>query len=353
MKLRIQKICAKLPHYGLDGLLVFSPANISYLVDFSSRDSYFLISKKANIYITDSRYTEEAKNDLKGAAVVKKINTSVFKTITDTCAELGLKRVGFEDRYLSFDAYKRLRASLDKKINLIPVSGIVEELREIKTPEEIEKIRKATRIAVKALRHIKDFLSAGQKEIEIAAELERYIRYEGARASSFDIIVASGPNSSFPHHLTSQRKIRNNELVLIDMGVEYMGYKSDLTRVFFLGKIDATVKRIYNIVREAQDRAIKKIKPAVLINQIDTAARQYITQEGYGGFFGHNLGHGIGLEVHERPRISGKESGRLKNGMVFTVEPGIYLPNKFGIRIEDTVLITKGKCEVISGSLNK
>jgi len=350
---RIQKIYARLPHQNLDGLLVFSPANISYLVNFTSRDSYFLISKKANIYITDSRYTEEARGDLKGIALVKKINGSVFKTIADTCIELGLKHIGFEDRYLSFDGYKKIKEGLNKENDLIPVSGLVEELREIKTPEEIQKIKKATQITVNALRFIKNFISVGKKETEVAAELERYIRYAGARASAFDIIVASGPNSSFPHHLTSQRKIKNNEPVLIDMGVEYMGYKSDLTRVFFLGKIDATVKKIYNIVRQAQDRAIKKIKPAVLISEIDTAARQYITQEGYGGFFGHNLGHGTGLEVHEKPRISGKESGRLRNGMVFTIEPGIYLPNKFGIRLEDTIVITKGKCEVISGSLNK
>src|SRR3989338_8488230 len=214
--------------------------------------------------------------------------------------------------------------------DLIPAYGPVEELRQIKTAEELEKIKKAIQITIKAFKFIKDFISPGKKEIEVAGELERFIRYSGARSSAFDIIVASGPNSSFPHHLTSQRKLKNNEHVLVDLGVEYLGYKSDLTRVFFLGKISSTVSKIYDTVRKAQDKAIKNIKPAVQINKIDTAARQYITQKGYGGFFGHNLGHGIGLEVHEEPRISGREDNRLKAGMVFTIEPAIYLPNKFG-----------------------
>ena len=353
MNLRLKKIYARLTRENLDGLIVSSPANISYLTDFASRDSYFLVSKKANTYITDSRYTEEAKKELKGLASILKINGSVFKAIAGTCTDLGLRRIGFEERYLAFTEHKIIEQELSKKTDLIPTYGITEDLREIKTTEELEKIKKAAQITIEAFKFIEDFISLGKKETEVAAELERFIRYRGARSSAFDIIVASGPNSSFPHHLTSQRKIKNNEPVLIDMGVEYKGYKSDLTRVFFLGKIDATVSKVYAIVREAQHRAIAKIKPAVQINEIDTAARQYITKKGYGGFFGHNLGHGIGLEVHEEPRISGKENSKLKTGMVFTVEPGIYLPGKFGIRIEDMVLVTQDKCEVISGAINK
>ncbi len=353
VNLCIRKIYARLAKAGLDGLIVSSPANISYLADFSSRDSYFIISHKANIYITDSRYTQEAKKGLKGSASITEINGSVFKTIARACLDLGLKRVGFEERFLSFAEYKRIKEELNKNGDFVPTYGLVEELRQVKTAEELEKIRKATQITIKALRFIKDFISPGKKETEVAAELERFIRYHGARSSAFDIIVASGPNSSFPHHLTSRRKIRNNEPVLVDMGVEYMGYKSDLTRVFFLGRIKPIIKKIYGIVREAQDRAIKETKPAVQMSQIDTAARQYITKRGYGGFFGHNTGHGIGLEVHESPRISPKESNKLNSGMIFTVEPAIYLPGKFGIRLEDMVLITQKGCEVISGSLSK
>lgn len=353
MNLRIKKIYAKLARENLDGLILSSPFNISYLTNFTSCDSYFLISESANIYITDSRYIEEAKDNLKALALVKQTNGSVFKIIAHVCKDFGLRRIGFEERYLPFAEHKKIKKELNKRGVLVPVYGWIEELRQVKTAEELKKIKKATQITIKAFKFIKDFISPGKKEIEVAGELERFIRYNGARSSAFDIIVASGPNSSFPHHLTSQRKIENNEHVLVDLGVEYLGYKSDLTRVFFLGKISPAVSKIYDTVRKAQDKAIKNIKPAVHINKIDTAARQYITQKGYGGFFGHNLGHGIGLEVHEEPRISRKEEKILKPGMVFTVEPAIYLPHKFGIRLEDIVLVTKKGCNVLSGSLNK
>jgi len=349
----LKKIYPKLSQKNLNGLILSSSANISYLTDYTARDSCLLISKKENIYITDSRYTQEAKESLKGLASIIKLKDSFSKTIAQACAALGLKRIGFEDRYASFYWHNKIRNKLNNKQSLIPAYGLVEGLRQIKTPEELVKIKKAARITIKAFNFIKNLIVPGIRETEVAAELQRFIRYNGAWSSAFDIIVASGPNSSYPHHLTSPRKVKNNEPVLIDMGVDYMGYKSDLTRVFFLGRIGATVKKIYAIVREAQARAIRKIKPGVQISEVDSAARQYITQEGYGGFFGHSLGHGIGLEVHEEPRISSKEKGRLKAGMVFTVEPGIYLPGRFGIRLEDMVLVTKERCEVVSGSLHK
>ena len=353
MNSRIQRIYTKLSRQNLDGLIISSAANISYLTNYASRDSYFLISKKSNIYITDSRYTQEAKTNLKEFAQVKKINGSVSRIIALACIGLGLKRIGFEERHISFYGYKKIEREFDNRTALIPTYGLIEEFRQIKTTEELEKIRKAIQITIKAFKFIKGFISCGQKEIEVAAEVGRFIRFNGASNEAFDIIVASGPNSSFPHHMTSQRKIQNNEHVLVDLGVDYLGYKSDLTRVFFLGKIDPVVKKICDIVRKAQDKAIKGIKPAVHISKIDAAARQCIAQEGYGGFFGHSLGHGAGLEVHEEPRISGKAKGILKPGMVFTIEPAIYVPNKFGIRLEDMVVVTKKGCKVLSGSLNK
>lgn len=352
MNPRIKNISAELEKQNLDGLIVSSSPNISYLTDFISQESYLLISRKENIYITDSRYFEAAKKNLKGYRL-KKINGSIFKIIASLCSDISLKRVGFEERYLAFAEYKKIREELSSAIDLIPTHNLIEDLRQIKSRQELEKIRKAIQITIMTFRFIKNFISAGKREIEVAAELERFIRYNGAHSSSFDIIVASGPNSSFPHHITSQRKLRNNEPVLIDIGVDYCGYKSDLTRVYFLGKISPYFRRIYDVVLKAQDRAIRNIKPAVSINKIDTAARQYITQKGFGGFFGHNLGHGVGLEVHENPHLSKKENNKLMAGMVFTVEPGIYLPEKFGIRLEDMVLVTERGCEVLSGSLDK
>ncbi len=348
----IKDVYAQLEQRKLDGLILSLPANISYLTGFISYDAYLVISKKDNIYITDSRYTEAAKKSLKGC-IVQKANGSIFKAIAGACISLGLGSVGFEERYMPFAEYNKIKEGLGKVSRLIPTHSLVEHPRQVKSARELVIIRKALQITVKAFKFIKDFVVPGRREIEVAAELERFIRYNGAYSASFDTIVASGPNSSFPHHRTSQRKIQNNEPVMIDFGVDYLGYKTDLTRVFFLGKITTLARQVYGIVIEAQQRAINKIKPYAGTDIIDKAARQHITQKGYGGFFGHNLGHGVGLEIHEGPAISGKEAGQLEPGMVFTVEPAIYLPGKFGIRIEDMVLVTRKGCEVLSGSLDK
>jgi len=353
MNLPLRNIFLKLKQEKLDGLIVSLPANISYLTNFISRDAYFLVSKKRNVYFTDSRYTEEARLGLFGAATVKKFNGSVFKLIADTLQELKLKRVGFEERYLPFAEHKKIREELAKKIELIPTHSLIEGLRKIKSELELEKIAKAAEITILALKFIRKFIRPGKKEIEVAAEIERFIRYNDALGTAFEIIVAAGANASFPHHRTSERRIKNHEPVLIDVGVDYLGYKSDLTRVFFLGKITSIFKRTYDIVLAAQARAIAAIRPGVAINKIDRLARQYIAENGYGAFFGHGLGHGIGLEVHEEPHLCAKNNQRLAKGMVFTVEPAIYLPRRFGIRIEDMVLVTREGAKVLSDDLDK
>ena len=353
MNFRLKSIYAVLKQRGLDGLLVSLPANISYLTESLSRDAYLLICRKENIYFTDSRYTEEATAFLKDNAKLRECNGSVFKYIAEAILGLGLKNVGFEERYLPFAEFTKIKQPARGKFNLIPTHSIIEDKRQVKDAREVAKLRQAARITGLALEYIKRFLVPGVKEVEIVAELERFIRYQGARASAFDIIVASGPNSSQPHHLSGQRVLKNNEPVLIDLGVDYQGYKSDLTRVLFLGKINTLVRKVYDIVRKAQELAIKRIRPGAEMAEIDRVAREYIAAQGYGSCFTHNLGHGFGLEVHEAPHISGREASALKPGMTFTVEPGIYLPGKFGIRIEDMVLITTKGSEVISGAIHK
>ncbi|MCM8781239.1 MAG: Xaa-Pro peptidase family protein [Candidatus Omnitrophica bacterium] len=350
---RLKKIYTKLLQKNLDALLVSCPSNITYLTGYPSRDSYLLVSKEQNFYITDSRYVEEAKTRLKGIAAVTKSQFNVFKTITHLCRDIRIKQLGFEERHLTYAEYKKIDEEIDKNTHLIPTRNIIEEERQIKDKEELIKIRKAIQITVEAMCFIERFGLADRTELEVAAELERFIRYKGASTSAFEIIVASGLNSSFPHHITSSKRIRDDEPVLIDMGVDYYGYKSDLTRIFLPDKINFLFRKIYRIAREAQDKAIAKIRPEVRISQIDNAARSLISLKGYGRFFGHNLGHGVGLEVHEDPHISCRTHEILKPGMVFTVEPGIYLPNKFGVRIEDMVLVTQKGVEVLSGSLNK
>jgi len=352
MNPKITNIYKSLAKDNLDGLLLSSQANCSYLCEYPSRDSYLLISPAKNVYFTDSRYTTEARKQLKGCAV-EQSNGSVFKKIAEVCRDLRLKCLGFEERYLPYAEYRQIRKELEGSIGLAPTWGLVEELRQIKTAEEIVKIRKACAIAMEAFEFIREYIRPGVKEIEVAAELERFIRYHGAGSAAFDIIVASGPNSAFPHHITSQRRIKDNEPVFLDLGVDYQGYKSDLTRVILLGKISTLVGNIYRIVLEAQKKAISGIRPGAPISRIDSLARDHIGKKGYGGYFGHGLGHGLGLEIHEAPHIGGKQIKKLQTGMVFTVEPAIYIPGKFGIRIEDMVLVTRKGSEVLSGLLNK
>ncbi len=353
MDLRLKNIYARLEKQGLEALLICSAANISYLTRFDSRDSYLLVSKKQNFYFTDSRYVEEAGHLLKDTASLIKINGSVFELIADTCVKLGARRIGFEERYLPYAEYAKINQGLKNNAALVPTHSLIEELRQVKETQEIEKIKKALKITKDALKFAQGFISPGISEIEIVAELERFIRYKGASKSGFDIIAACGANSSQPHHTPSQAKLKQNEPVLIDLGVDYLGYKSDLTRVFFLGKIGTLARKIYDIVLAAQDKAIKQVRPGRTTGEIDAAARQYIAQKGYAANFGHNLGHGVGLEVHEEPHISKKDNNILTPGMVFTIEPGIYLAGRFGIRIEDMVMVTKSGSEVLSGTIHK
>ena len=353
MNIRLKSIRSQLTQRGLDGLLVCLPANISYLTESLSRDAYLLVSPEENIYFTDSRYAEEARVFLKDNALLRVCNGFVFRQIAEAVLDLGLKRIGFEERYLPFAEFTKVKQYARGKFGLIPTHSIIEDKRQLKDAQEVVKLKQATRITALALKHIKQFIVPGVKEIELVAELERFIRYQGARSSAFDIIVASGPNSSQPHHLSGQRKLKDNEPVLIDLGVDYQGYKSDLTRVLFLGKINTLVHKVYDIVLKAQELAIKRIRPGAEMAEIDRVAREYIAAQGYGACFTHNLGHGFGLEVHESPQISSREASAIKPQMTFTVEPGIYLAGKFGIRIEDMVLITTKGCEVISGTVHK
>ncbi len=353
MNSKVNQITSLYQEKNLDGLLVTSPANISYLTDYLSRDSWLLLSKKENYYLTDSRYTAEASKYLKADFQVKQINSSGKDYLKKLCQQLKLKNLGFEGKNLTYAQYHKLSEALGKTVNLIHTHNLVEDLRQIKTAQEIDKIRQATRITVNALNFIRDLIQPGRSEIEISGELERFIRYNGGTGSAFDIIVASGPNSSYPHHITSSRKIGKNEIVLIDIGAEFQGYKSDLTRVFFSGRIPVLAQRIYTIVLKAQKEAIGRIKPGVSTAEIDRVARQVIAKNGFARAFAHNLGHGVGLEVHEAPGISGKASIILKKNMVFTIEPGIYLPGKFGVRIEDVVLVTQKGVEILSGPLHK
>jgi len=254
--------------------------------------------------------------------------------------------VAFEANFFTYSDFEAL-TSRDKR-RFLPVVGLVEGLRERKDAGEIKMIKTATATAERAFLRLKQIIEPGATEKEVADELEMLLRREGAGESSFPIIVAAGKRASLPHARPGEHRIRENEAVLIDWGARFNFYNSDLTRVIFMGKISKKMRRVYETVLEAQRRAIDVIRPGVEIKEVDRAAREYIVSQGFGLRFGHGLGHGIGLEVHEAPTIGPKSKGRLRVGMVFTVEPAVYIPGWGGVRIEDMVRLTRTGCEVIS-----
>jgi len=349
---RLENVYNQLDKLNLDGFFVSHQPNITYLTGFNSRDAYLLITKNKNFFITDFRYWYEAKKYLKGF-YLKKINGSIFSLIVNLSKSLKIRRLGFETKYLSHAEYEKIKEGLlNLGIEFIGVWDLVEHLREIKSQEELKNIRKAIQINIEAFKYARRIIKPGLSERQIAYKLEGFIKNQGAKPA-FEIIVAGGKNSSFCHYISGDYKIKNNDIVLIDMGVEYNGYKSDLTRIFFLGKIPFIFKKIYQIVKEAQSMAIKNIKKDITIDKIDKIARNYIKNKGWGKFFGHALGHGVGLEIHEEPYVSSKNKDMIKKDMVFTLEPAIYLPDRFGIRIEDMIRFDGEKAEVLSASLDK
>jgi Xaa-Pro aminopeptidase len=353
MNPRINSLRKIIKRNKLDSLVIFSAANVSYLTRKVTRDSYLLITQKKSYFFTDSRYIEESKRNLPAGFILKEVNSSLPRRIIEVCLKNKLRRIGFEESSTFYSTFRKLNNHLKGKSRLVPVSGMVEELRQIKSASEIAKIRKGVRIIFEAFIFIRKFLRGGRKEIEIVAEFERFIRYRGAQGSAFSIIVAAGKNSSHPHHLPGQKRLIRGEPVLIDIGVEYEGYKSDITRVFSVGRPSRQLDRIYDIVLGAQEAAIASVRPGIRAKEIDSAGRNYIKNHGLGKQFVHSIGHGVGVKVHEWPQISPDSTEEIRPGMVFTIEPAVYLADKFGIRIEDMVLVTRSGCEVLSRRIPK
>lgn len=334
---KIEKIRTALKEHQLDGILITSPYNRRYISNFSGTSGVVLISQEKALFITDFRYVEQAKKQCKGFEVIQqKLNMS--EEIANLIAVNGIKRLGFEQDYVTYSSFKEFEKAF--RIELIPVSGIIEKLRLIKTESEIKILKEAAEIADAAFTHILTFIQLGKTELEVANELEFFMRKAGATSSSFDTIVASGYRSALPHGVASSKAIEKGELVTMDFGAYYNGYVSDITRTVAVGEISEPLKEIYQIVLEAQKRGIEGIKPGMSGKVADALTRDYITEKGYGEYFGHSTGHGIGLEVHEGPALSFKSDVILEPGMAVTVEPGIYIPNLGGVRIEDDTLIT-------------
>ncbi|MBP2078219.1 M24 family metallopeptidase [Oceanobacillus polygoni] len=335
---KLNKLRKALEKNKLDAILITSPINRRYVTGFTGTAGIALVSLDDARLITDFRYTEQANEQAKEFKVIEH-KQLIEGEITDQLNHMQIKRLGFEQDYVTFTQYENYKNNFHAE--LIPVSGLVEELRLIKTNEELNTMKKAAKIVDDAFVHIQKFIKPGVKEIDISNELEFYMRKQGATSSSFDTIVASGFRSALPHGVASNKEIQSGELVTLDYGALYEGYCSDITRTVAVGKISSELREIYDIVLEANLRGVNGIKPGITGKEADALTRDFITEKGYGENFGHSTGHGLGLEVHEGPGLSYRSDKVLEKGMVVTVEPGIYVPGVGGCRIEDDIVLTE------------
>lgn len=344
---KLKKLREALATTGADGILITSNYNRRYISNFTGTAGVVLISGEDAKFITDFRYVEQATNQCLGFEIVKH-SGPIHKEVAEQAEKLGIKKLAFEQDYMTFADFK----VYDTVVNgeLIPVSGLIEKLRLIKTNEEIKILKEAAKIADSAFTHILDFIKVGKTELEISNELEFFMRKEGAASSSFDTIVASGVRSALPHGVASNKVIEAGDFITMDFGAYYKGYVSDITRTVAVGQPNAKLKDIYQIVLQAQLNGMDGIKPGLTGIQADALTRDYISEHGYGEYFGHSTGHGIGLEVHEGPGLSYKSETILEPGMVVTVEPGIYIPGLGGVRIEDDTIITNDHNEALTHS---
>ena len=343
---RLRKLVAE---KGLDGLLISQPDNLRYLSGFTG-SGWLLVSERDAILALDFLYAEQAKVESPDFEITQ-IKRELHSWLPGLVFDLGWRKLGFEANLISYDAHQNLLESIRAKqvnLELVPTTGIVEQLRSTKDPEELMLITKAVELADAALEEAKGVIRPGIAEKEAAWEIEKNLRQKGSEGVPFEIIVASGPNSALPHARPTEKAIISGEPVLIDMGARVDGYCSDLSRTLFVGKPDETFQKIYGIVHQAQAAAIDRVRSQMAASQVDQLARGVIEQAGHGDAFGHGLGHGVGLAVHEFPRLGVSSSDSLADAMVFTIEPGIYLAGQGGVRIEDMVVLEDGRARVLT-----
>jgi len=352
MNIRLDKTRNKLDELKLEAFLITDGINMRYVSGFSGSAGMLLITQKEAVLFTDSRYLERADAEIEDVIVYRnkseeKEKLKILDYLSLELERLGIKKLGFESDSVYYYFYQSL---LDKfpSIEWVPVKRVVESIREIKSQDELDCIKEAAGIAEKAYLRTMEYLVPGVRECDIRAHLNYFIQTLGGFGESFEIIVASGPNGAIPHARTSERIIREGELIVIDFGATYKGYCSDCTRTVLLGEANKKQKFLYELVLKAQKAALGKIAPGVSCSEIDNAAREIFKAEGYAEEFTHSTGHAVGLLVHEKPGLSFISEYKLEAGMVITVEPGLYFSGWGGIRIEDMVVITVHGFELIT-----
>jgi Xaa-Pro aminopeptidase len=333
---------------GIDALLVTKMTNIRYLTGFTGTIAYLILARRPIIAV-DFRYHEQARRQAVGVEVLESLSSrTLWPDTRSRLSGLGSRRVGVEAGHLTLAQFRELEGIAG--IEWVPTDGVVERRRWKKDADELKALREAVRIADEVVEEMIDVIKPGMTEHRVAGEIELRQRDKGGERSASEIIVASGSRSSMPHGIATDRVIRAAEPVMLDLGTVVDGYLSDLTRTIHLGKAPDGFRKIYEIVFEAQRRAEAEIRPGMTCREADSIARDYIGAAGYGDHFGHSLGHSIGLDNHERPGLSPFDDAVLEPGVVTTVEPGIYLGGKYGVRLEDMIVVTDGGCEVLSSS---
>lgn len=334
---RIERARNIIDSLNADGIIVYSPYNRRYLSGFTGSTGYVIISKDKMGFVTDFRYVNQAGLECKGFEIIENKNP-VEDYLADVIRKYNIKKLAYEDFYMTVNFYNKLKNKL-YDVELVPLLEAEGNIRIIKDSEELEYIEKAASIADKAFEHLLGYIKPGITEKDIGLELEFFMKKNGASKLSFDSIVASGWRSSLPHGMATDKIINSGDLLTLDYGCVYNGYCSDMTRTIVVGKADEKQREIYNVVLKAQTEALLHIKAGVLGKDIDKVARDIIKDAGYGDYFGHGLGHGVGLAVHEEPRLSQFGETLLEVNMVVTDEPGIYIPDFGGVRIEDLVVV--------------
>ena len=347
---RIDALRAQLSKLKCDALVVSHLTNVAYLTGYSGSSGLVLITRDGPLFFTDFRYQQQAAAQVGGVAKVQIApqGDGLWKAAMKTVKKRGIQRLGFEAQHLSVASFGEIQKMAGKDAQFIATQGAVERLRAIKSAEELAVIREAVRVADEVMQEAQKMLRPGLTELEVAQGIESGIRERGGAGTSFTTIVASGERSSLPHGVASEKVIEKNDLVTIDMGALYHGYCSDMTRTVCVGQSNEKQRAIYELVYRAQVAACHAVKPGANCKAVDAVARDIIQKAGYGDNFGHGLGHGVGVDIHEAPRLAKAGKGRLKAGMVVTSEPGVYLPDFGGVRIEDMLVVTPDGAEILT-----
>lgn len=354
---RMIRLREKLSELGLDTIWIMQPENRRYLSGFKAGDGQLtessgslLITKTESLLVTDSRYTTEAEAEAVDFEVVT-LKKGLADGLPELLARLEAKRLGFEENHVTWGLHQEVAGKLRKlspAVRLVALKGMVEDLREVKDKDEVRAMEKASTLMSDVLARVFKTLKPGITERQLAWQIEGLAREAGADSLAFPSIVASGPNSALPHAVPTERKIRANEPITFDVGIKLDGYCCDMTRTVFIDGASPKLKSIYRTVRKAQLAGLAEITPGVDSAKPDSRAREIIRLAGFGDYFGHSLGHGVGLATHERPRLGPDKPVRLKEGMVVTVEPGIYIPRLGGVRLEEMVVIEKRGARVLT-----